>query len=410
MMRSFCCALSLGVILIAPAALEARPQAAATRQVDPFYLKMLDAGERSVKAGAFTDAARDLEIAVFGLGRSPRLTGKAYLLLAVCRDALLDKDKSRSDLRTAAGLLEPEGVNGLDLDERTLAVVRNLVDAYKIPLTLPPPPASPPAPKKAVPEKEKLPEKAAAPEKPKVEEAKPAAKNEAKTTPPPSAPKVAKTVPEAKKPSEKRDEKPKNAETRPGSKPEVKKAPTKTEAPPPKKEKAPPAKSPDRIEGPKPVFRAPGESLPDVRELENKLAADPANAALVYEIVPRYYERRDFKAARRALEGLRAKRPLDLRGRLLLAKTDFFLKDYAGSLEEWRAISSPGSKARPGLEDSRTISLFTAFCLAYLDQIRSAASILEPLRAGMTPDQFIGLIDAEGLAAHWAFISPRFGK
>ncbi len=401
MMRILCSALALGLALIAPAGLGAGPQATPPQQVDPFYLKMLDAGERSLRAGAFTEAVRDLEIAVFGLGRNPRLTGKAYLLLAVCRDALLDKDKSRANLTTAAGLLGPEGAAGLDLDERTLAVVRNLVGTYKIPLAVPPPPAPPPAPKKAVQEKEKLPEKTAAAEKPKVKEAKP-------------APKVEKTAPEAKKPAQEKKTtdtaKAKTQDTKPAAKkaePDAKQKAVETATP--KKEK-PPSKGPDRIEGPKPVFRAPGESLPDVRDLEKKLAADPANAALVYEIVPRCFERKDFKAARRALEGLRAKRPLELRGRLLLAKTDFFLKDYTTSLEEWRAISAPSSKARPGPEDGRTISLFTAFCLAYLDQIKSAASILEPLRAGMTPEAFAALIEAEGLAAHWALISPRFGR
>lgn len=84
--------------------------------IDPFYLNLLQDGERSFLARDYARAVRDLEVAVFGLSADKSLSGKAYIYLSLACFSLRDMEKSRGFLTKAIDILGEKDIAALVLD------------------------------------------------------------------------------------------------------------------------------------------------------------------------------------------------------------------------------------------------------------------------------------------------------
>lgn len=80
------------------------------QEVDPFYLKPLQEGERLYLAGDYLDAVKRLEIAEFGLMGTPENHGKACIYLSLCFYHLQELERSESFLKRAREVLGEEGL------------------------------------------------------------------------------------------------------------------------------------------------------------------------------------------------------------------------------------------------------------------------------------------------------------
>src|SRR4030042_3421089 len=74
----------------------------ASSQTDPFYLRLLEKAQKSFRARNYGDAARDFEIAAFGLNQDITLQAKAYFFIGLSYSYLKDVKKSESYLRQGA--------------------------------------------------------------------------------------------------------------------------------------------------------------------------------------------------------------------------------------------------------------------------------------------------------------------
>jgi len=123
----------------------------ASLQTDPFYLRLLAKAQKSFLAGNYGDAARDFEIAAFGLNQDKTLQAKAYFFIGLSHFYLKDVKKSESFLRQGAELLGERSLAVLQIPDSALPDLEKLLTFFDIQLALPAPPIDPPAPQ----EKEK---------------------------------------------------------------------------------------------------------------------------------------------------------------------------------------------------------------------------------------------------------------
>jgi protein TonB len=123
----------------------------ASQQTDPFYLRLLEKAQKSFLARNYADAARDLEIAAFGLSQDIILQAKAYVYLSLSHYYLNDIKKSESFLRQGVDLLGDRSLAILAIPESALPDVEKLLTFFDIQLAEPTPSIDSPAPQ----EKEK---------------------------------------------------------------------------------------------------------------------------------------------------------------------------------------------------------------------------------------------------------------
>jgi|GEM_PF-6431242 len=408
------------------------------QDVDPFYLKLFAGGEKAFLAGNRASAVRDLEIAVFGLARDPKLAAKAYVYLALCREAIQERDKSRQALARAAALMGPEGAGSLGLDEATLAELGKLSRSAGIDVGLPAP--SPPAvgpgsglkaaavesgtkkpgsetalpPKKTAPPGTNPPAKEKAADAPRESEAKPPVQKVTEKTrakPPEQAPPKKAEAPPQKTASDKPGSKPpaRKAASEP-AKPDGKPAVSKVtrdaaagkraaEAAAKPETRRPAERQPARQPAERPAARPVAE--PDLGRLEAEVRRNPGEPGPVYELASAYFRRGGYKEARNILEALTAARPRETHAEFLLAKAAFFLKDCRTALEKLRDLSRPGAEPPPGRDMGLKISLYTGLCLVQLKQGASASTFLDYVVKNSTPEQLTRIVSEEGLTDYW---------
>src|SRR4030067_3265400 len=123
----------------------------ASAQTDPFYLRLLAKAQKSFLAGNYGDAARDFEIAAFGLNQDIALQAQAYFFIGLSYSYLKDVKKSESFLRQGAELLGERSLAILQIPDSALPDLEKLLTFFDIQLALPAPSIDPPAPQ----EKEK---------------------------------------------------------------------------------------------------------------------------------------------------------------------------------------------------------------------------------------------------------------
>ncbi len=116
----------LACALLIPAA------AHAAGQTDPFYTNLLDKAEKSFLAKNYSEAARDFEIAAFGLGGNKTLMAKAHVYLGICRYYAKDIEASEKSLQAAAAIMGDEGLSKLGIHESARPAMEKLLAYYGI--------------------------------------------------------------------------------------------------------------------------------------------------------------------------------------------------------------------------------------------------------------------------------------
>jgi len=109
----------------------------ASQQIDPFYLRLLEKAQKSFLARNYGEAARDFEIAAFGLNQDLTLQAKAYVYLSLSHYYLKDVKKSESFLRQGAELLGDRSLAVLQIPDSALPDLEKLLIFFDIQLALP---------------------------------------------------------------------------------------------------------------------------------------------------------------------------------------------------------------------------------------------------------------------------------
>jgi TonB family protein len=108
------------------------PRLLSAQQVDPFYKNLLEKAQRSFLEKSYEEAARDFEVAAFGLLDDKILRAKAYVYLSICKYYLKDIQSSEKNLREAAALMGEEGFAKLEIYESAWPDVDKLMNFFNI--------------------------------------------------------------------------------------------------------------------------------------------------------------------------------------------------------------------------------------------------------------------------------------
>ena len=104
----------------------------AVGQTDPFYTNLLAKAEKSFLARNYTEAARDFEIAAFGLGGNKTLVAKAHVYLGICRYYSKDIEASEKNMQEAAAIMGDEGLSKLGIHESARPAMEKLLAYFGI--------------------------------------------------------------------------------------------------------------------------------------------------------------------------------------------------------------------------------------------------------------------------------------
>jgi protein TonB len=102
------------------------------QQSDPFYKNLLERAQKSFLASSYEEAARDFEVAAFGLTGDKNLRAKAYTYLSLCKYYMKDIQSSEKSLREAAALMGKEGFAKLEIYESAWPDLDKLMTFYNI--------------------------------------------------------------------------------------------------------------------------------------------------------------------------------------------------------------------------------------------------------------------------------------
>ncbi len=102
------------------------------QQTDPFYLSILEKAQKSFLAREYQEAARDFEIAAFGLMGNRALQAKAKIYLSLCRYYLNDLQASERSLREAADLMGEQGFASLEIYESAWPDLDKLISFFNL--------------------------------------------------------------------------------------------------------------------------------------------------------------------------------------------------------------------------------------------------------------------------------------
>lgn len=142
-------------------------------QIDPFYRALLEKAQKSFLAKDYEEAARQFEIACFGLTANKMLMAKACVYLGLAKYHLKNITESEQYLREAAELVGEEGFTSLEIDETAMLDLEKLLTFFDIRLCSQPTLAESPVQAKANQEKPQAKtENPGSPQKPLETEAK----------------------------------------------------------------------------------------------------------------------------------------------------------------------------------------------------------------------------------------------
>jgi protein TonB len=102
------------------------------QQTDPFYLSLIEKAQKSFLAKNYSEAARDFEIAAFGLAGNKPLQAKAYVYLSLCRYYLKDMAASEKSLREAEAIMGDRGFTSLEIYESAWPDVDKLMAFFNL--------------------------------------------------------------------------------------------------------------------------------------------------------------------------------------------------------------------------------------------------------------------------------------
>ena len=116
----------LGIIMSCSALLSC-PQ-----DIDPFYLRILEKGQKAFISKDYSQAVRDLQVAAFGLAGDSQFRAKALVYLGLSQFYLSDLKACGMSLREAAGLLKDQDWTGLDIVEQARPDLERLWDYFSL--------------------------------------------------------------------------------------------------------------------------------------------------------------------------------------------------------------------------------------------------------------------------------------
>jgi protein TonB len=114
-----------GVLLLTPIP-------GSSQDIDPFYLSLVEKAQKSFLAKNYADAARDFEIAAFGLAGDKTLQAKNYVYLSLCRYYLKDMQASERSLHQAADIVGEEGFGSLEIYESAWPDLNKLIAFFNL--------------------------------------------------------------------------------------------------------------------------------------------------------------------------------------------------------------------------------------------------------------------------------------
>ena len=102
------------------------------QDIDSFYLKTLEKAEKAFLSGEYVQAAKDFEVAAFGLAGNSELRAKALSYLGLTRFYLNDIKACEKNLREAAGLLKEGDWSGLEIAAQARPDLERLLGYFKL--------------------------------------------------------------------------------------------------------------------------------------------------------------------------------------------------------------------------------------------------------------------------------------
>jgi TonB family protein len=105
---------------------------AGAQEIDPFYLRRLESGERAFLVGNYETAVEELKIVLFGLMGEEQLKAKAYVYLGMSYYYLNHRDRAETCLKDAKNILGMEGLRALVTDESVWFYLNKLLMDFKL--------------------------------------------------------------------------------------------------------------------------------------------------------------------------------------------------------------------------------------------------------------------------------------
>lgn len=102
------------------------------QDVDSFYLKTLEKAEKAFLSGEYLQAAKDFEVAAFGLAGNSKLRAKALSYLGLARFYLNDVKACEKNLREAAELIKDGDWSGLEIAAQARPDLERLLGYFKL--------------------------------------------------------------------------------------------------------------------------------------------------------------------------------------------------------------------------------------------------------------------------------------
>ncbi len=102
------------------------------QEIDPFYVDLLQKGERSYLSGNYANAIRQLKTSLFGLHSDNTLQAKALIYLSLANYYVKETTSSKDYLVQALDLMGADGFAPIELDDRARQEITGLLARFKL--------------------------------------------------------------------------------------------------------------------------------------------------------------------------------------------------------------------------------------------------------------------------------------
>jgi len=305
-----------------------------SQEIDPFYFRLFQEGEKSFLAGSYKEAAKELEIAIFGLNREKELKVKTYAYLSLGYYHLKNREKSQEYLRKASDLLGEEGFEGIDINESVQSDLEKLLVAFR-----------------------KKPAEVAEEFKRALEEQKETVKESKKAIEEPES-KIKESKKPIKKPDKKAEEQKPVYETQLKKTTEIKSLPEETP-----------------------------KELP--KQVDERMKDKPHNISMYYELYEHYMKTNNLRFAKRVLKTLVKQNPSEVYAYFLIAKVEFYQKEYKDALQNYNKVLSSFNETQVDKELVVKSMIYASVCLYNLDKKEHIATFIKDIKEFTTEEQLM---------------------
>lgn len=106
------------------------------QDIDPFYLKLLEGGEKAYLDKNYDEAVQQLEIAAFGLYKNKELRAKAFVYMSLSYYQLKNAANGEEYLKNALALIGKDGLAGLQIPDSAKLDLEKIVRTFKLEISL----------------------------------------------------------------------------------------------------------------------------------------------------------------------------------------------------------------------------------------------------------------------------------